>query len=117
MAGRALRPCELLFGLRLALGRCQHCIPRTLCEGVFIADGRRLSLFKTEHTRPKACTEDVQMALEDHPLYPEWRSALARVIATKEARDSHRIGSKEFRAANAEYQAALAAYDAVARKV
>jgi hypothetical protein len=57
------------------------------------------------------------MAVEDHPLYPEWRSALERVIATKEARETHRIGSKEFQAANAEYQAALAAYDAVARKV
>ena len=57
------------------------------------------------------------MAVEDHPLYAEWRSALERVIATKEARETHRIGSKEFQAANAEYQAALAAYDAVARKV
>ena len=51
------------------------------------------------------------------PLYSEWKAALKRVIATKQARDSHRIGSKEFRAANAEYVAALAAYDAVARKV
>ena len=57
------------------------------------------------------------MVIEDHPLYQEWRSALERVIATKKARDTHRIGSKEFRAADAEYQAALAAYDAVARKV
>jgi hypothetical protein len=57
------------------------------------------------------------MDVKDHPLYSEWKAALERVIATKRARDSHRIGSKEFRAANAEYVAALAAYDAVARKV
>jgi hypothetical protein len=57
------------------------------------------------------------MAIEDHPLYLEWKSALERIIAAKEARDTHRIGSKEFKAANAEYQAALVAYDAIARKV
>jgi hypothetical protein len=57
------------------------------------------------------------MAVEDHPLYPEWRAALEMVIATREARDTHRIGSKEYEAANAEYQAALAAYDAIGRKV
>jgi hypothetical protein len=59
----------------------------------------------------------VQMAIEDHPLYPEWRAALERVIATKGARDAHRIGSKEFHEADAQYQAALTAYDAVARMV
>jgi hypothetical protein len=57
------------------------------------------------------------MAVEDHRLYPEWRAALEMVIATREARDTHRIGSKEYEAANAEYQAALAAYDAIGRKV
>ena len=57
------------------------------------------------------------MGIEDHPLYPEWRAALERVIATKRARDSHRIGSKEFHETDAEYQAALTAYDAVARMV
>jgi hypothetical protein len=57
------------------------------------------------------------MAVEDHRLYPEWRSALEMVIATREVRDTHRIGSKEYEAANVEYQAALAAYDAIGRKV
>ena len=57
------------------------------------------------------------MAVEDHRLYPEWKAALEMVIATREARDTHRIGSKEYQAANAEYQAALAAYDAIGRKV
>ena len=60
------------------------------------------------------------MGVEDHRLYPEWRAALEMVIATREARDTHRIGSigsKEYQAANAEYQAALAAYDAIGRKV
>jgi hypothetical protein len=56
------------------------------------------------------------MAIEDHPLYPKWRAALEMVIATREARDAHLIGSKKYEAADAEYQAALAAYDAIARK-
>lgn len=57
------------------------------------------------------------MAVEDHPLYPEWRAALEMVIVTRQARDSHRIGSRQFETADAEYRAALAAYDAVARKI
>ena len=57
------------------------------------------------------------MAVEDHRLYPEWRAALEMVIATREARDTHRIGSKEYQAANTQSQAALAAYDAIGRKV
>jgi hypothetical protein len=57
------------------------------------------------------------MVVEDHPLYEEWKAALEMVIATREVRDTHRIGSKQYEAANAKYQDALAAYDAIGRKV
>ena len=43
------------------------------------------------------------MAVEHHPLYPEWRAALEMVIATREARDTHRIGSRQFETADAEW--------------
>jgi hypothetical protein len=60
--------------------------------------------------------KDVDMVFEDHPFYIEWRLALERVTATKNARDIHGMETREFEAADAEYQAALVAYDEVARK-
>jgi hypothetical protein len=57
------------------------------------------------------------MVVEDHPLYAEWKAALEMVIATREVRDTHRIGCKQYEAANVRYQDALAAYDTIGRKV
>jgi len=59
----------------------------------------------------------MQMAIEDHPLYPKWRNALERVIATKETRKNCRQGTPAWTAAESDYQAALIAYDLVAREV
>jgi hypothetical protein len=56
------------------------------------------------------------MVFDDHPLYQEWRLALERVAATKKARDIHRMETREFETADAEYQTALAAYEEVARR-
>jgi hypothetical protein len=70
--------------------------------------------FRWEH---QSGAKDVPMAIEDDPLYPNWRSAVEIVIATREVRDTHPVGSKEYDAANAEHQravAALAALDAPA---
>jgi hypothetical protein len=61
-------------------------------------------------------TKDVDMVFDNHPFYIEWRLALERVTATKKARDIHRVETREFEAADAEYQAALAAYEEVARR-
>jgi hypothetical protein len=57
------------------------------------------------------------MATEDHPLYPKWCAALDRVIAAKEMLEVARQGTPSWTAAESEYQAALMAYDAVARVV
>jgi hypothetical protein len=57
------------------------------------------------------------MPVEDHPIYVKWRAALEMVIATREARDTFRPDSPEYRAADAEHQAALRAYDKIAREV
>jgi hypothetical protein len=57
------------------------------------------------------------MPVEDHPIYAKWRAALEMVIATREARDTFRPDSPEYRVADAEHQAALRAYDKIAREV
>jgi hypothetical protein len=57
------------------------------------------------------------MFIENHPLYPKWRRALEQVLATKERRDGCRQETPAYTAADAEYQAALVAYDLVAREV
>jgi hypothetical protein len=61
-------------------------------------------------------TKDVDMVFDNHPFYIEWRLALERVAAAKTARDIHRMETREFETADAEYQAALAAYEEVARR-
>jgi hypothetical protein len=57
------------------------------------------------------------MPIEDHPLYPRWRHALERVIATKAARDSCQEDTPAYTIADSEYQTALVAYDMVAREI
>jgi hypothetical protein len=57
------------------------------------------------------------MTVEDHPLYPKWRNALELVIATKEVRNSCRQGTPQWTAAESNYQAALVAYDLIAREI
>jgi hypothetical protein len=57
------------------------------------------------------------MAVEDHPLYPRWRDSLERVIETKNKRDACKRGTPDWSASDAEYQAALAEYDAIAREI
>jgi hypothetical protein len=57
------------------------------------------------------------MPVEDHPLYPGWRRALEQVITSKEGREICRVGTPAYTAADSEYQAALVAYDMVAREI
>ena len=64
-----------------------------------------------------AIWKDHNMPVEDHPLYPKWRAALERVIATKEARNACTQGTPAYTAHDAQYQAALVAHDLIAREV
>ena len=55
--------------------------------------------------------------VEEQPWYPLWREAIERVIAASEARNKEQAGSPAWDAANAVYQAALAAYRIVAGQI
>jgi hypothetical protein len=55
--------------------------------------------------------------VEDEPWYQQWREALNRVIAAQMARDASRPGTPEREAAERAYDAAFAAFSALANQL
>jgi hypothetical protein len=55
--------------------------------------------------------------VEDEPMYPRWRRAVERVIATQEARDREQLGTQQWEAADRAYQEAVIAYRVVAGQI
>jgi hypothetical protein len=56
-------------------------------------------------------------SVEDQPWYPEWRAALERVISALVARDATIVGTPQRRAAQQEYDAAMAAFREIANRL
>jgi len=57
------------------------------------------------------------MPVEDQPWYPDWHQAINHAIATREARDSEKLGTPAWEAADVEYQTALTAYRLIATQI
>jgi hypothetical protein len=57
------------------------------------------------------------MPVEDNPIYPKWRAAVARVMAAKEAMIKARSRTPARTAAEGEYLQAMIDYEIVARQM
>jgi hypothetical protein len=54
---------------------------------------------------------------ESSAILSAWRAAADRAMAARDARDQEKVGTPAWDAADAQYQAALAAYSKIANQV
>jgi hypothetical protein len=93
---------------------------RRTCESLegrrVVAGGERVKRL-TRLLKPSYPSRQAMIEPDDQPWYREWRQALERVIAAQMMLDATKPGTPQRQTADQEYEAAIAAFRAIANQV